>query len=251
MSEMDRLLEEYEMMPPPPYSLGHQSLKPWQRRWNKDWFDAWAKNLRMLIPSFERNRRRNGISDEDLITIRAHTEAWISDAIRQGATDKSNAFSRSRWRCIKERFFWRLQDEYDSFKQWRRDRKERGKLYKVTAAMEDVGDNPKWKAEMTFKISRENWVEMVNTGQWFEFPSAENIKWFWVNGVARRDVLLPRAAHHWGPDPNFLWGVVVLPFCEDQGRVIRNHQVRAPLDSYWHNFVEPTRRTSSAASVAG
>ncbi|KAL7626625.1 hypothetical protein AAE478_003398 [Parahypoxylon ruwenzoriense] len=223
--------------PPPPYSRESQTLKPWQRRWNREWpSSGMIKDMRRGYAYAERNRKRNGRSREYLRKRRATAEEWVAEAIQNGAAGEKDTLFRSVWQRITDRFFGPLKREYDDFKEWRRDRKNKDKLWKVTAVMEDVGDNPRWQAEMTFKIRSEHWPELANTRQWFEFPSAENIKWFWVTRPNGYDHLSPPAAESWGPDVRPLRVVTIMPFREVYGRVIRNPQAGISGGNYWHNF---------------
>ncbi|KAI0834148.1 hypothetical protein F5Y06DRAFT_300857 [Hypoxylon sp. FL0890] len=240
MSEIEPLLDEYQDQPPP-YSPG--TLKPWQRRWNREWLhDAWMVHCRRLLRAVQRDCKR---TEHNKRHARAWFEEWVSRGRQSGATDERDTFVRSKWQRIKERFFWRLEDEYDAFIQWRRDRKERHKLFKITAVMEDVGDNPKWRGEMTFKFTLEQWLEVENSRQWFGFPSPENIKWFWFKGPATAyDYLIPPSVEHWGPyflDPT---ARPVIPFYQAQGRVIRNPEPAVSDHDFWLNFNEPTREVA-------
>ncbi|KAI0118509.1 hypothetical protein F4776DRAFT_665941 [Hypoxylon sp. NC0597] len=227
MPRTERLIEEYEMTqrhraaqeseaappPPPPYSSEPERIKPWQIRWNREWLrDGLINDYRKSYARLERVYRTG--------------RAAVLDAIRNGGTDESNTLSRSRWQRIKERLLGILLDDYEAFKEWRKERKERDKVWKVTTVMEDTGDNPEWQAVMTFKITPEHWSEMENAGRWFEFPSTENIKWFWVTGPGYEH-LCPPSLQHWD-------------------RVLRNAPSGNLPGEYWPNFIEPTSRASCA-----
>ncbi|OTA94373.1 hypothetical protein M434DRAFT_394778 [Hypoxylon sp. CO27-5] len=243
MSRIERFIEVYEAArqqqneaaPPPPYSFEPQKLKPWQIRWNREWLQHGLINdLRKSYVRLERFYR-TGRGKEDIKRKRAGAEACVLDAIRNGATDKSNTLARSRWQRMKERFLGSWLDEYEAFKEWRKDRKEKDKVWKVTTVMEDTGDNPKWQAVMTFKITPEHWLDMENAGQWFDFPSTENIKWFWVTGPGYEH-LCPPSLQHWGPVREFQ--NVTMPFYQSQDRVLRNPRPEDITGEYWPNFTQ-------------
>ncbi|XXH01086.1 hypothetical protein Hte_007437 [Hypoxylon texense] len=104
----------------------------------------------------------------------------------RGHISQANKLSRSRWQRARDRVLgFRpmkplgcLKQGYDDFREWRRDAKNKEGVWRATAVMGDVRDKPRWEAELTFKIPAEEISRLRECGKWFEFPSAENIKWW-------------------------------------------------------------------------
>ncbi|KAI1401934.1 hypothetical protein F4819DRAFT_508040 [Hypoxylon fuscum] len=262
-------LHEDILAPPPPYSpekpLSNShvnsgvtlpasqphTLRPWQRRWNREWLNnALMKEVRAGCVYTMSNR--NGCSKECVKKKIAKAEEWVSRGIQVGVIDEKTTLLRSRLQRATDRLFGLLKplkQEYDDFVEWRREMKNKDKLWKVTAVMEDVGENPKWQAEMTFKITPEQWSELEHPNQWFDFPSAENIKWLRVTEPNGYDHISPPAAENWGPDIRPKTFASIIPFFETGGSVIRNPQPGTPSVAdgcYWHNFTDLARHGNSA-----
>ncbi|KAI1108336.1 hypothetical protein F5Y14DRAFT_436625 [Nemania sp. NC0429] len=64
----------------------------------------------------------------------------------------------------------------------------------------------------------EEYEQMAEKGQWFEFPSPENIKWLWV--TTPQGVRQVNGTHnrHWGPD--LILSKETIHFSELDGRVV-------------------------------
>ncbi|KAI1205522.1 uncharacterized protein F4807DRAFT_442895 [Annulohypoxylon truncatum] len=234
--------------PPPPYSPGPnaapstnqpQNLEPWQRRWNREWFKhAFVKNFRRKYANTKLPSKNTGRVRRKVIGSIIVTSAHINEGVTNGVTGEEDDISMSRWHRTMNRLFGHIKWKYEEFLEWRQDRKEEKKLWKVTAIMEDTGDSPKWKGVMTFKIPREHWAKF-DKEHWFQFPSPENIKWFWVkrpdSSYDGEDFVQPSHSH-WGPDLSSL--DIVIPFRQTRGGVVRNSTFYTPDLGYWNNFVE-------------
>ncbi|KAI0898819.1 hypothetical protein F4806DRAFT_314993 [Annulohypoxylon nitens] len=250
--------------PPPPYSAEATSepaqparqvpdLEPWQRRWNREWFKhAFANGMRRIyafktLPVCDRNKRKTRKLH------RAMVAAHVREAIEIGIADEEDSIPLSWWWRVTNFFFWHPKEEFNAFREWRRDRKNRERNWKVIAVMEDVGENPKWKGEMTFKISREQWSEFANEERWFDFPSPENIKWFWLVRPLPwgRDVQsLPKPSRrHWGPDTHQGHRGVFMPFRRTTKGIVRNDRSNIRDFGYWHNFREDLGRGRFVSGV--
>ncbi|KAI1370994.1 hypothetical protein F4677DRAFT_450826 [Hypoxylon crocopeplum] len=138
---------------------------------------------------------------------------------------------------------------FADFAKWRREWKNKDKLWKVTLAlaMEDVGNDPRWQAEMTFKITPDHWSELRGANQWIEFPTVENIKWMWLrepdDGGCGYDGLATKATVHWRPDLSRQ--AQNMPFSELQGRVTQHARfphdepIRCSAEEFNRNFFDP------------
>ncbi|KAI1458715.1 hypothetical protein F4805DRAFT_111689 [Annulohypoxylon moriforme] len=233
--------------PPPPYprepntassTNQPQRMEPWQRRWNREWFKhAFVKDLRRSY-SYDPLPIKRTAKREKIKSSRALAAAYINEAIQSGVADEEDSLSVSRWHRITDRFFWYIKQEYEEFLEWRRDRKNEKKLWKFTAVMEDTGDDPKWKGEMTLKISQKHLSEFVREGRWIDFPSTENIKWFWVTRPHPghdHEYLAAPANGNWMPDPYLQ--EITMPFGESRQGVTRNPPLNIFGAGHWHSFV--------------
>ncbi|KAI4861467.1 hypothetical protein F4820DRAFT_451897 [Hypoxylon rubiginosum] len=181
-------------------------LEQWHLRWNNDWYnDAVPQQIRKDYAYVMRYRHSTRHTKRDIRRWRAGQEEEISAAISGGYVDPENTLSCSRWQRARDRVLefgpmkplGCLKQGYDDFKEWRRERTNRDKVWKMTAFMEDIGDKPRWKAELTFKVSAEEISRLRKSGKWFEFPSAENIKWWWVKGPNGSESLPTLSVRHW------------------------------------------------------
>ncbi|KAI0426740.1 hypothetical protein F5Y09DRAFT_318078 [Xylaria sp. FL1042] len=221
----------YNHRPPP-------RLAPWQRRWNVEWLNkAMIPNLKYRYLRLQRPRNvREGVTRERIDALEDRDSGIIAEMIGAGFVSKENAHKRTRLHCALRRYAWPLQlisHEFKAFKQCWYEFKNKDKLYRVTVVMvmEEQGENPRWKAEMTFAIQPKQFEQMAKEGQWIEFPSPENIKWLYVtepNGIKR---LHATDQKHWGPnlDP----ATASLPFEERNGHIVR-HPVLWPLTRNFH-----------------
>ncbi|KAI1087301.1 hypothetical protein F5B19DRAFT_80107 [Rostrohypoxylon terebratum] len=238
---------------PPPYSSRALSdeaqpaqrvpdLEPWQRRWNREWFKhAFVDSVRRIyahhpLPIFDRYARIRRKEDRAMIAAHVH------EAIDLGIADEEDYISLSWWTRTTDFWFRHIKQEFREFREWRRDRKNREKVLKVIMVMEDVGDNPKWKGEMIFKIPREHWAEFFNEGTWFDFPSPKNIKWFWtvqpVTGAHDYQYLPGPSPQHWGPDRIRGIRYVTMPFCRTAEGIVQHGQSNGYGFGFWNNFRE-------------
>ncbi|KAI1084468.1 hypothetical protein F5B20DRAFT_297656 [Whalleya microplaca] len=244
----------FDEITPPPYSpagpsdrrrdVGHeipneqpQKLQPWQKRWNKEWVSqAVIPDIRWRMDRIE--RRKNGLDHETIKYYRDNVENYALQVERmQPGSDKKG---RCRgWRRACHRMFGSLGDlkvGYDDFRKWRQERQDGTKLWEVRAVIEDQGEDPMWEGEIIFKIRPENYAKLKEN--WFNFPSPENIKWFWVTDPDGLRLLQGPAAEHWGPQRN---SKNCLPFGRENGCVVKNPPSSAWGTHWevWSNFPEP------------
>ncbi|KAI1275008.1 hypothetical protein F5Y07DRAFT_400858 [Xylaria sp. FL0933] len=217
-------------------------LAPWQRRWNVEWLNE-AK-----IPEFKYGLARlhllytkRGDTREKLYGYEDRFNSIIGEMIEAGFVSQAHACKRTWFHRALRRYTWPLQlmaHDVKAFKQWWCDFKNKDKLWRVTAVMEEQGENPRWKAEMTFTIQPKQYEQMEKAGQWIEFPSPEDIKWLYVtrpNGIRRLHATDPR---HWGPKPKS--GLGSLPFDEQNGRIVRQCPLTLRMiPKNLHLFTEP------------
>lgn len=220
----------------------HPRLAPWQRRWNVEWLNEAViphqkqkylllQNPRYIAVPFTRQ-------DVDVAEDAAST--LIARAIKAGCVGKESAHNRTRLYRVIRRWTWPLLlmvHEVKAFKKCWYEFKNKDKLWRVTAVMEEQGENPRWQAEMTFTIQPWQYDQMTEAGKWFEFPSPEDIKWFWITGPDGTKMLHANNQNHWGPTPGCL--TRTQPFGEENGRIVR-HPVSPILPEEFSLFVEQT-----------
>ncbi|TRX89330.1 hypothetical protein FHL15_009767 [Xylaria flabelliformis] len=222
----------------------HPPLAQWQRRWNVEWLneamipDLKSKFLRVQWPRY----RKRGCTREQVDAKENQIGGIIAEMIEAGLVNKENELKRTRFHCAIRRFTWPLQlmvHEVKAFRKCWYEFKNKDKLWRVTAVMEEQGESPRWQAEMTFSIRPTQYEQMKEAGQWFEFPSPEDIKWFYVTGPDGVKRLHATDQKHWGPNPYFL--AASLPFGERNGCIVR-HPISPtlPLTRDFHLFVEQT-----------
>ncbi|KAI1747192.1 hypothetical protein F4782DRAFT_543685 [Xylaria castorea] len=243
-----------ESQEPPPYvspappgdrhksSSSPPPIAPWQRRWNVEWLDkAMVPGLKYLFLRLQRARNvRNGFTREQIDAMEDRLSGDVAAAIEAGFVSKENALKRTRLPRAIRRCAWPLQlvaHEAKAFKKCWYEFKNRDKVWRVTAVMEEQGENPRWQAEMTFTIQPWQYEQMLEAGQWIEFPSPEDIKWFYVTGPDDRKRLLATDQRHWGPNPNFL--AASQPFGERNGRIVR-HSKMTKLSGDFHLCIDQT-----------
>ncbi|KAJ2991770.1 hypothetical protein NUW58_g2402 [Xylaria curta] len=225
-----------------PVYHAHQrsKLAPWQRRWNVEWLnkamipDRKCKFLRLERPGYI----KKGFTRADVDAGEEEVSDIIAEMIRAGFVSKENAHKRTWLRCVIRRYTWRLQliaHDIKAVKKCWDEFKNKDKLWRVTAVMEEQGENPRWQAEMTFTIQPKKYEEMEKAGQWIEFPSPEDIKWFYVTDPKGVKRLHATDHRHWGPNPSF--EPATTPFGERNGRVVR-HPLSVALPRNFRLFVE-------------
>jgi hypothetical protein len=221
-------------------------LSPWQRRWNVEWLnDGLISNTRYRYLRLERPRNRNPeTSRKQIETRRSGIEKFVSDAIQAGYASERNCMKRTRWQRATDRITWPvrlLAHEIKALKEFWREHKNKDKLWRVRAFMEEQGETPRWRAEMKFAFQPGQYEEMRKTGEWIDFPSPEDIKWFWVTtpeGLTRLHGVDPM---HWGPQTSS--DTKSMPFAMWNERVVRNLGTQAILGQgdFFSHFVEPRR----------
>ncbi|KAI6088277.1 hypothetical protein F4821DRAFT_234136 [Hypoxylon rubiginosum] len=184
-----------------------QKMERWQMRWNREFLNnALLKMGHSQYCYLMRNRhtgaRRH--TKRELRSMRVECEALFSEGVRRGYIDRENIFTRSRWDRARDRVLVLdplkpLKKQYDGFREWRKEMKNRDREWRMTAVMEDVGDKPRWQAEMTFKTISEDLSKLVKQGKWFEFPTPENIKWWWIMEPDGHEFFTSPSLSHWGP----------------------------------------------------
>ncbi|KAI1159108.1 hypothetical protein F5B18DRAFT_638189 [Nemania serpens] len=165
----------------------------------------------------------------------------IADAIEAGFVSKENAYKRTRLHRVIRRYPYPLQlvaHDIKAFKKCWYEFKNKDKLWRVTAVMEEQEDNSRWQGEMTFTFQPKQYEQMARAGQWIEFPSPEDIKWFWVTGPEGVKRLFATDRRHWGPNPDD--SKVSMPFGERNGCIVRHSEAPAPAQNP-HLFVEQRR----------
>ncbi|KAI1505775.1 hypothetical protein F5X99DRAFT_428885 [Biscogniauxia marginata] len=246
---MDRLRNHESA--PPPYSLRNpfggssearpaastssaQVIQPWQKRWNKEWVaQGIIPDLRYRMDRCERHP--NGWDKAEIKSKREGVEQTIARFDRMvPGHDKGprKGLRRLLHNMSSHIGDWKV--EYDEFRKWRQERKE--KVWKIEAVMEDQGEDPKWQAELVFKIRPEHYAELKE--DWFDFPSPNNIKWFWVTRPCGLRRMAGRADDHWGPHSEERR---MLPFFQEDGRVLQNSPrgYSAPHWQFWSNLPMP------------
>ncbi|KAI0452388.1 hypothetical protein F5B21DRAFT_526810 [Xylaria acuta] len=166
-----------------------------------------------------------GSTREQIDAEEDQVSSIIAEAIEAGFVSKENAHNRTRLHCAIRRCTWPLQlvaHEVKAFKKCWSDFKNKDKL---------------WQAEMTFTIQPRQYEQTAETGQWIEFPSPEDIKWFYVTGPEGVKRLHATDQRHWGPNPNFI--AASQPFGEWNGCIVR-HPKSLTLTRDFHLFVEQT-----------
>ncbi|KAI1423486.1 hypothetical protein F5Y12DRAFT_798322 [Xylaria sp. FL1777] len=216
-------------------------LAPWQRRWNVEWLNrASIPNLKYRYLRLQRaSEMKPGVTREKIDALEDTTSLIVADMIKAGFVSKENAHNRTRLHCALRKYTWPILlivHEFKAFKQCWHEFKNKDKLCQVTAVMEEQGENPRWKAEMTFTMQPSQYNQMAIEGRWFEFPSPENIKWLYVAGPQCVKLLRATDQRHWGPDPNCT--AATMPFDERNGCIVR-HPVSSALPQNFHPFVEP------------
>ncbi|KAI0448798.1 hypothetical protein F5B21DRAFT_521147 [Xylaria acuta] len=89
--------------------------------------------------------------------------------------------------------------------------------------MEEHGETPRWRGEMRFTFRDGvlgDFLDLKNQGEWIDFPSGQDIKWFWVGTPSGRTWLRGgQNAQHWGP---FRRAESCTPFVMVDGRIVRD-----------------------------
>ncbi|KAI0447624.1 hypothetical protein F4803DRAFT_498835 [Xylaria telfairii] len=250
-----------ESPPPPPYASpaapshqhsscnsgnpGHDDhqvppLAPWQRRWNVEWLNqAMIPNIKQKFLLVQPAIYRDRYADSGVVLGMEDTAASIiADAIAAGIVSKENRYKGTRLDRVLRAWTSPLQlfvRDVKAFKKCWREYKNKDKMWKVTAVMEEQGENPRWQAEMTFTIQQQQYNHMVTTGEWFEFPSPEDIKWLYVTDPSGRRRLHATDQRHWGPNP--APSKTSQPFGVRDGCIVR-HPDSPALTRNFHSFVE-------------
>ncbi|KAI1198498.1 hypothetical protein F5X97DRAFT_342594 [Nemania serpens] len=225
----------YKGKPPAP-------LASWQIRWNVEWLNEAI--IPFMKKRFRDKRPRSttrGCDKAKLDSFEDDVSCMIEGAIEAGFVKKENAHKRTRLHRAIRRCTWRLQlvaHEFKAFKKCWREFKNKDKLWRVTAVMEEQGENPRWQAEMTFTFQPTQYEEMTRAGEWIEFPSPEDIKWFWVTGPEGFRRLHATDQGHWGPDPDC--SAKTIPFGHRNGCIVRHPEAPPPVPNP-HLFVEQRR----------
>ncbi|KAI1347882.1 hypothetical protein F5Y01DRAFT_318290 [Xylaria sp. FL0043] len=218
-------------------------LAPWQRGWNLEWLNE------AIIPEFKYRVLRlhhllytkRGGTQEELDVYEDRASGIIGEMIEAGFVSQEHAHKRTWFHRALRRYtcpFQLMAHEVKAFKQCWYDFKNKDKLWRVTAVMEEQGENPRWKAEMTFIIQPKQYEQMVKTGQWIEFPSPEDIKWLYVTGPDGIRRLHATDRRHWGPKSKC--GLASLPFDERNGRIVRRRPTTLKkIQKKFHLFAEP------------
>ncbi|KAI0803457.1 hypothetical protein GGR55DRAFT_682601 [Xylaria sp. FL0064] len=160
-------------------------LAPWQRRWNIEWLNkAMIPDLKYKILGLHDPRYTLRVTTrEKLDAYEDHMSGIIGEMIKAGFVSQEHAHKRTWFHRALRRYtcsFQLMAHEVKVFKQCWYDFKNKDKLLRITAVMEEQGENPRWKAEMTFIIQPKQYEQMEKAGQWIEFPSPEDIKWLYV-----------------------------------------------------------------------
>ncbi|KAI1132763.1 hypothetical protein F5Y10DRAFT_230733 [Nemania abortiva] len=110
--------------------------------------------------------------------------------------------------------------------------------------MEEHGEMPRWKGEMKFTFRDKvfsRYLNSANGGNWIDFPSAQDIKWYSVRSPAGLEWLQGgQDARSWGPN---LAPESCIPFAMVDGRVVRDcrpdnaHKIAD--GNVFDNFVRP------------
>ncbi|KAH8156237.1 hypothetical protein CIB48_g12010 [Xylaria polymorpha] len=96
-----------------------------------------------------------GRTRENVDAMEDTASGIIADAIAAGIASKENAYKGTRLHRTIRRWTWPLQlfvRDVKAFKECWHEYKNKDKLWRVTAVMEEQGENPRWQAEMTFTI---------------------------------------------------------------------------------------------------
>lgn len=119
-----------------------------------------------------------------------------------------------------------LRIEYEDFKKWHQERREAAGNVVIVADMEDQGDDPKWKGKMTLTVRPEDYHQYMDTDTWFQFPSQDNIRWYWVKNEEAFWELYGYKDGRWGPS-NF--NAPCMPFRRVHGNCLRNVRMGTEL----------------------
>ncbi|KAI8630585.1 hypothetical protein F5Y19DRAFT_483913 [Xylariaceae sp. FL1651] len=249
--------------PPPPYqslapprdrpashsspgrdNIQASSLAPWQRRWNVEWLnEAMIPSTRYRYTRLQASRsiavghtKQQVHADEDLFS------KFTAEAVKRGVLRKEKEYKRTPLHRVIRRCAWPVllvaHDVRALAKFWQ-EFKNKDKVWRVKAVMEEQGENPRWQAEMTFTVQDSQFEQMAEAREWFPFPVREDIKWHIVtapNGVER---LHATHSAHWGPTSR--WYDDTQPFGVRNGRVVRNPSSTAPWDHRdFSTFSPPT-----------
>ncbi|KAI0550730.1 hypothetical protein F4679DRAFT_202197 [Xylaria curta] len=218
----------------------HPPLAQWQRRWNVEWLnEAMIPELKYRLLRIQRPRnRKDGCTRKIVDAHGDKVSDMIAEVIEAGLVSEEEELKRTWFHRAIRRFTWPLQlmaHEVKEFKKCWYEYKNKDKLWRVTAVMEEHGRKPRWQAEMTFTIQPKQFEQMEKAGQWIDFPSPEDIKWFYVTGPNGVKKLHATDQRHWGPDPNSV--PTSLPFGEQNGRIVRHPPSPAlPLSRNLHLF---------------
>ncbi|KAI0203339.1 hypothetical protein F4808DRAFT_458103 [Astrocystis sublimbata] len=202
-------------------------LAPWQRRWNVEWLNnAKIPDLQYKCINKQRplsSRQPTLSTRESINTFEDFVSSEVAKMIEAGFVDKKDAHKRTRLRNAARRCTWPLQFALLRAKALKKcwdDLQGKDGLVRVTAVMEEQGGHPRWQAEMTFTMQPKQFKQMTDAGQWIEFPSPEDIKWFGV--AVPGDVKRLRATRqtNWGRDLSP--AATSVPFGLQDGCIVRN-----------------------------
>ncbi|KAF2972838.1 hypothetical protein GQX73_g794 [Xylaria multiplex] len=223
---------------PPPLHFYNAAKRPtWERRQRQPGL------LRLQRPK----NWGEGCTRKDIDVVEDSVSASITAMIEAGVVSKEDAYKRTWLHRVVRRYTWPLQLailEFKAFKKCWYEFKNKDELWRFTAVMEEQGENPRWQGEMTFTIQPRQYTQMVEAGQWIEFPSPENIKWFYAHPPGGVKKLYAKHQRHWGPNSTFL--TASIPFGERDGRIVR-HPKESHFPRKFHLFVEqkgPRRRNN-------
>ncbi|KAI4862341.1 hypothetical protein F4820DRAFT_451085 [Hypoxylon rubiginosum] len=214
----------------PPYPGQHCWLEDWHKRWNREWLtEAVIPSERRMADRNERNqycgeaKNQKHIIDENKRTIEpgiSHWDAFVPGADKEG---KRGIFRRALRRII---LLLRLEDlrvEYRDYKNWRQEKREVADKVVIEADMEDQGDEPQWKGNMTFTMDPKHFYKYMDTDTWFPFPTPDNIRWYWVEEDGQKHLYGTRE-ERWGPHRDRDY--IRMPFRSIHGLVQRNTRLK-------------------------
>ncbi|KAJ8133594.1 hypothetical protein O1611_g25 [Lasiodiplodia mahajangana] len=201
-------------------------LNPWQKRWNKEWLnEAYIPYMRHkdLLAEFRPNP---DASCDRYQKTQQGTDQFVLDAINAGIASPKGAPARTRWGTRTRFFTWPVRMLSSDIKRlWGRWRKHRGnsKAWQMVVVMEEHGETPRWKGEMRFTFRDgflDDYLNSPKPGNWINFPSAEDIKWYLVRGPNGMEWLQGgQDARTWAPK---LTPESCIPFVLVNGHVVRD-----------------------------
>ncbi|KAI3321843.1 hypothetical protein HD806DRAFT_523772 [Xylariaceae sp. AK1471] len=209
-------------------------LSPWQKRWNMEWLnEAYIPYMRYNDLLMERFWNRDTAYYLRKKT-RPATEQFMLDAIEAGIASPKSALTRTRWPCGTGFFTWPVRMLASNTKRlwgrWRKHR-ENAKTWQMVA---------KGEMKLTFRDGvLHDYFNSPNPPTWIDFPSARDIKWYWVRSSCGVEWLQGgQDARSWAPD---LAPESCIPFVIADGHVVRDckpHNAHELADgNVFDNFV--------------